>query len=161
MLSLSLAHSLCDSLYHKPRCKDWSPWNPFWKWHSPNDQGLPGHISIQSGIINRDSVSGWKKNNWREKEKKIQTTNMISSLMNIHATTLRFTLFFRVSVYWFMYSVITSEMRLYDGNWWQPVVIFRWLMMRASLRGNRSKQLIYTARHNSHSSVSRSNSGKR
>lgn len=86
---------------------------------------------------------------------------MISSLMNIHATTLRFTLFFRVSVYWFMYSVITSEMRLYDGNWWQPVVIFRWLMMRASLRGNRSKQLIYTARHNSHSSVSRSNSGKR
>lgn len=80
--------------------------------------------------------------------------------MNIHATTLRFTLFFRVSVYWFMYSVITSEMRLYDGNWWQPVVIFRWLMMRASLRGNRSKQLIYTARHNSHSSVSRSNSGK-
>ena len=81
--------------------------------------------------------------------------------MNIHATTLRFTLFFRVSVYWFMYSVITSEMRLYDGNWWQPVVIFRWLMMRASLRGNRSKQLIYTARHNSHSSVSRPNSGKR
>lgn len=55
-----------------------------------------------------------------------------------------------------MHSVITSEMRLYDGNWWQPVVIFRWLMMRVSVRGNRSKQLIYMAKHNSHSSVSRS-----
>lgn len=32
--------------------------------------------------------------------------------------------------------------------------------MRASLRGNRSKQLIYTVRHNSCSSVSRSNSEK-
>lgn len=39
-----------------------------------------------------------------------------------------------------MYTVITSEMRLYDRNWWQPVVIFRWLMMQASVRGNRSKQ---------------------
>lgn len=45
-----------------------------------------------------------------------------------------------------MYSVINSEMRLYDGNWLQPVVIFRRLMMRASVRGNRSKQLIYMAR---------------
>lgn len=57
-----------------------------------------------------------------------------------------------------MYSVITSEMRLYDGNWWQPVVIFRQLMMRASVRGNRSKQLIYMVRHNSPSSVSSSES---
>lgn len=65
---------------------------------------------------------------------------------------------FRVSVYWCMYSVITSEMRLYDGNWWQPVVIFRWLMMQASARGNRSKQLIYMARHNSPSSFSGSSS---
>lgn len=69
-------------------------------------------------------------------------------------------LVFKVSVYWCMYSAITNEMRLYDGNWWQPVVIFRWLMMRATMRRNRSKQLIYMARHNSHSSVSSSNSEK-
>lgn len=30
--------------------------------------------------------------------------------------------------------------------------------MRATMRGNRSKQLIYMARHNSHGSVSSSNS---
>lgn len=51
-------------------------------------------------------------------------------------------------------------MRLYDGNWWQPVVIFRWLMMWVSAGGNRSKQLIYMVRHNSPSSFSSSNSEK-
>lgn len=38
------------------------------------------------------------------------------------------------------------KMKSYDWNWWQLVVIFRWLMMWVSLRGNRSKQLICTAR---------------
>lgn len=89
-----------------------------------------------------------------------QTTNYISLLMNILVMTLLLTSFLWGSVCWCMYSVITSEMRLYDGNWWQPVVLFRWLMMRVSLRGSRSKQLIYTVRHSSQRSILRSNSLK-
>lgn len=65
----------------------------------------------------------------------VQTTNYISVLVNILARTLHFSSSFRIWVYWFMYSIITNEMRLYDGNWWQPVVIRRWLMMWASAGG--------------------------
>lgn len=93
-----------------------------------------------------------KKHSWKEWGKQIQTTNYVFRACENSCHNSASCLW--VSVYWCAYSVITTEMRLCDGNWCQPVVIFRWLMMRAIVRRNRSKQLIYTAQHNSPSSIS-------
>lgn len=67
---------------------------------------------MQNGLINRDAVIGQKRKEERS-GKEIQTTNYISPphKYSCHNTAAH-QVVFRVSLYWFMYSVITSENEL-------------------------------------------------
>lgn len=119
--------------------------------HSEKDAVPNGNFwGIQNGLINCHIGERWGKEfKWRE----IWIADEFFSAHQCSCHVLPFAELFLGSQFIGLCTLsLPVKMRRYDWNWWQPVVILGWLMMRVSLRGNRSKQLICTVRQ-SHSPI--------
>lgn len=99
---------------------------------------------IYNGVMNCHIAERWGNElKWRE----FWITDQFFSANQCSSHVLSFAELFLGSQFIGLCTLsLPVKMKRYDWNWWQPVVILRWLMMRVSLRGSRSKQLICTAR---------------